>query len=173
MTSKYSEEFKASIIARLLPPNSASVPEVSKETGVPKDTLYYWRLKYGGTHSSKAIESRQAVQFSTEEKLAVVIEAASMTEVELGEYCRRKGLYPEQIAGWKSAIVQGLIKAPSKVEREQMQKQSRTIKQLEKELHRKEKALAEAAALLILQKKFQALLEEPEDEKSNSGSAKK
>lgn len=54
-----------------------------------------------------------------------------------------------------------------------MHKQSRTIKQLEKELHRKEKALAEAAALLVLQKKFQALLEEPEDEKSTSGSARK
>ncbi len=101
------------------------------------------------------------------------METASFNELELGEYCRRKGLYPEQIDGWKSALVQGLRQAPSKVDREQMQTQSRTIKQLERELHRKEKALAEAAALLILQKKFQALLEEHEDERSNSGSARK
>jgi transposase-like protein len=173
MTTKYSEEFKASIIARLLPPNNASVAEVAKETGIPKDTLYYWRLKYRSTQSRNLSQPGHSGQFSAEEKLAVVIEAASLNEVELGEYCRRKGLYPEQIAGWKSAIVQGLTSAPSKAEREQRQKQSRTIKQLEKELHRKEKALAEAAALLILQKKFQALLEGPEDEKSTSGSARK
>lgn len=170
MTTKYSEEFKASIIARLLPPNNASVPEVAKETGIPKDTLYTWRLKYRGAHGSQA---GQSSQYSAEEKLSIVIETASLNEVELGEYCRRKGLYPEQIDGWKSALVQGLRQAPSKVDREQMQTQSRTIKQLERELHRKEKALAEAAALLILQKKFQALLEEHEDERSNSGSARK
>ena len=57
MTTKYSEDFMASIIARLLSPNNAEVPEVSKETGILKDSLYYWRLKYGGTGSSKAIES--------------------------------------------------------------------------------------------------------------------
>ena len=172
MTTKYSEEFKASIIARLLPPHNASVSEVSKETGIPKDTLYTWRLKYRN-QGCEASQGGQPGQHNAAEKLAIVIETASLTEVELGEYCRRKGLYPEQIAAWKSAIVQGLTKAPSKAEREQLQKQSRTIKQLEKELYRKEKALAEAAALLVLQKTFQALLEEPEDEKSNSGSAKK
>jgi len=173
MTTKYSEEFKASIIARLLPPNNARVPELAKETGIPKDTLYTWRLKYRGAQGCEASEVVQPGQHSAEEKLAIVIETASLNEVELGEYCRRKGLYPEQIAGWKSAIVQGLTKTPSKAEREQVQKQSRTIKQLEKELHRKEKALAEAAALLVLQKKFQALLEEPEGEKSTFGSARK
>ena len=172
MTTKYSREFKASIIARLLPPNNASVPELAKETGIPKDTLYTWRLKYRN-EGCETSQGQQAGQCSAEEKLTVVIETASLNEVELSEYCRRKGLYPEQIAGWKSAIVQGLAKAPGKAEREQVQKQSRTIKQLEKELHRKEKALAEAAALLVLQKKFQALLEEPEDEKSTSGSARK
>jgi len=172
MTTKYSGEFKSSIIARLLPPNNASVPELAKETGIPKDTLYTWRLKYRN-QCCETSQGQQTGRCSAEEKLAVVIETASLNEVELSEYCRRKGLYPEQIAGWKSAIVQGLAKAPSKAEREQLQKQSRTIKQLEKELHRKEKALAEAAALLVLQKKFQALLEEPEDEKSTSGSAGK
>jgi len=72
MTTKYSEEFKASIIARLLPPNNASVPEVSKETGIPKDTLYYWRHKYGGTQGSKAIESGQPGQFSADVVLHLV-----------------------------------------------------------------------------------------------------
>lgn len=173
MTTKYSKEFKASIIARLLPPNNASVAEVSKETGIPKDTLYTWRLQYRTAHGNEPSQAGQPVYRSAEDKLAVVIETAGLNEVELGEYCRRKGLYPEQIAGWKNSIVQGLASSPNKAEREQIQQQTRAIKQLEKELRRKEKALAEAAALLVLQKKFQALLEETEDEKSNSGSARK
>lgn len=171
--TNYSEELKASIIARLLPPINAAVSEVSKETGIPKDTLYTWRIKSRGSHSGVSGQSGQSGHFSAEEKLSIVIEAASLNEVDLGEYCRRKGLYPEQITGWKNALVQGLAAAPSKAEREQMQSQARTIKQLEKELNRKEKALAEAAALLVLQKKFHALLEESEVEKRISGSARK
>jgi len=169
----YSEEFKASIIAKLLPPNNAIISEVSKETGIPKDTLYTWRLKYRGSQSSAASQSGTSGHFNAEEKLAVVIETASLNEVELGEFCRRKGLYPMQVTGWRAAIVQGLTSASSKVDREQMQKQSKTIQQLEKELYRKEKALAEVAALLVLQKKFHALLEDREAEKQTSRSAKR
>lgn len=163
MTTKYSEEFKSSIIARLLSPNNVRIPDLAKETGIPKDTLYTWRIKHRGARSGDPGQSGQLGQYSAEEKLAVVIETASLNEVEFGEYCRRKGLYPEQITGWKSVIMQGLTKEPRKAEREQLLSQSKTIKQLERELHRKEKALAEAAALLVLQKKFQALLEGHED----------
>lgn len=171
--TNYSEELKASIIVRLLPPINAAVSEVSKETGIPKDTLYTWRIKSRGSHGGALAQSGQSGHFSAEEKLSIVIEAASLNEVDLGEYCRRKGLYPEQITGWKNALVQGLATTPSKAEREQLQSQARTIKQLEKELDRKEKALAEVAALLVLQKKFHALLEESEVEKRISGSARK
>lgn len=171
---KYSEEFKASIIAKLLPPHNARIPDVVKETGIPKDTLYTWRSKYrNGLSEPDLIRNQQGGNFKNEEKLTIVIETASLNEVELGEYCRRKGLYPEHIAGWKSAFVRGANQAPSKAERELMQQQAKTIKQLEKELHRKDKALAETAALLVLRKKVQALWEEPEAERSASRSAKK
>ena len=172
--TKYSEEFKASIIAKLLPPHNISVPDLVKETGIPKDTLYTWRSKYrNGQSESGSIRNQQTGKFSNEAKLTIVIETASLNEVELGEYCRRKGLYPEQIAGWKNAFVLGSSVPLSKAEREQMKEQAKTIKQLEKELHRKEKALAETAALLVLRKKVQALWGEPEAEKSTSRSAKK
>jgi len=173
MNTKYSEEFKASIIAKLLPPNNASVPDVVKETGIPKDTLYTWRAKYrNGQSESSSNRNQQSGNFSNEEKLNIVIETASLHETELGEYCRRMGLYPEQIAGWKHAFVQGSSVSLSKAEREQMKEQTKTINQLEKELNRKDKALAETAALLVLQKKFQALWEEPEAEKLTSRRAK-
>jgi transposase len=169
----YSEELKASIIARMLPPQNASVPALAKETGIPKDTLYCWRLKARGRGGALPDQVRQGGAFSSEEKFAIVLETASFNELELGEYCRRKGLYPEQIANWKKTFIQGSNPAASRAEREQLQQQARTIKQLQSELHRKDRALAEAAALLVLEKKVQALWGETEDEKSTSRSAKK
>lgn len=169
----YPEALKASIIARMLPPQNASVPALSKETGVPKDTLYGWRIQARGRAGVAPGQLPPGGVISSEEKFAIVLETASFNELELGEYCRRKGFYPEQIANWKNAFIQGSSPAASRAEREQVQQQARTIKQLQSELHRKDRALAEAAALLVLEKKVQALWTEPEDEKSPSRSAKK
>lgn len=161
MARKYAVEFKESIIARMLPPRSESVPSISKETGIPVDTLYTWRIQYRNNQRIPAISVNCLPgNHDSEEKLLAIIETASLSENELGEYCRRKGYYPEQIAGWRASIVQGLSALPNKAEREQLQQQSRTIKQLHQELNRKEKALAEAAALLVLGKKVAALWEE-------------
>lgn len=160
----YSEEFRASIAARLLPPNNARVADIVKETGVPKDTLYEWRTRYRNKQGSSPYSGKPTSQYSADDKLAVIIETASLNEAELGEYCRRKGLYPVQITTWKASMVQGLMSSPSKVDREQNQKQIKAIQHLEKDLARKEKALAEVVALLVLQKKFQALMEGPGEE---------
>jgi transposase len=164
----YSEEFRASIAARLLPPNNARISDIVKETGVPKDTLYDWRAKYRNKQGLPPYSSNPSGQYSADDKLALIIETASLNETELGEFCRRKGIYPVQIATWKESMVQGLMSVPSKADREQNQKQVRTIHELEKNLARKDKALAEVVALLVLQKKFQALMEEPEVEKLSS-----
>jgi transposase len=161
----YSEEFRASIAARLLPPNNARVADIVRETGVPKDTLYEWRTRYRNKQGVLPSSGKSTNQYSADDKLAVIIETASFNEAELGEYCRHKGIYPVQIANWKASMVQGLMSEPSKADREQNQKQVRTIQSLEKDLARKEKALAEVVALLVLQKKFQALMEGPEVEK--------
>lgn len=165
MNTKYSKEFKDSIIVRMLPPHNERVPDLARETGIPKDTLYTWRLKYRNDQNRSGNHSRSTDPFSSDEKLAIVIETASLSEVEMGEYCRRKGLYPDQIDGWKKAFIQAMSTKSDKTECKQVRQQNKTIKQLQSELHRKEKALAEAAALLVLEKKLQALLEDPEDEK--------
>lgn len=161
MNRKYSAEFKEKIIARLLPPRNESVPSVSRETGISVDTLYTWRIQYRNNQRIPAtVVTLSNSNYESEEKLMAVIEAASLSETELGEYCRRKGYYPEQITGWRAAIVQGLSSASHKADREQLNQQAKAIKQLHQELSRKEKALAEAAALLILGKKAAALWEE-------------
>ena len=171
--TQYSEEFKMSIIAKMLPPNNVPVPQLVRETRIPKDTLYTWRSKHRKTLGDAAVQPPATGELRSEEKFAVVIESASLNEVELGEYCRRKGLYAQQISAWRNSCMQANTLVAPKVDRTQLKAQAKHIKQLEAELRRKEKALAEAAALLMLQKKVQALWEDPEDGKSGSGSAGK
>ncbi len=91
-------------------------------------------------------------------KFAVVLETAPLNAAELAEYCRRKGLYPEQVAAWRAACMGANANAAehAREQRQHSKEDKRRIKQLEKELQRKEKALAEAAALLVLRKKVQA-----------------
>jgi transposase-like protein len=164
MAIKYSKEFKDSVIVKLLPPSNSSVLDVAKETGIPKDTLYCWRLKYRNVSTEELISDQKHRSFSSEEKLGFVIETASLNETEMGEYCRRKGLYPDQISAWTTGIKQSLSSNPSawKTDRVTVQKQAKTIKQLQTELNRKDRALAEAAALLVLEKKIQSLWTVPE-----------
>ena len=161
MARKYGAEFKDNIIARMLPPRSESVPDISKETGISVDTLYAWRIQYQNNKRVPVNSVNGAPRtHDSEEKLLAIIETASLSETELGEYCRRNGYYPEQIAGWRASVVLGLSAPPNKADREQLQQQSRLIRQLHQELNRKEKALAETAALLVLGKKVAALWEE-------------
>lgn len=173
MSTTYSEQFRQSVIARMLPPQSVSVSVLAKETGVPKDTLYYWRLKARGRNDDLPNSAAEKKAYSNEDKFAILLETAPLNELELGEYCRRKGLYPEQISTWKKNFIHGSDSSSHRSERDRLQHQARTIKTLQRELNRKDKALAEAAALLVLEKKIQALWEDPEDEKSTSRSAKK
>jgi transposase-like protein len=171
--TQYSEEFKASIIGQMLPPHNVSVPQLSQATGIPKDTLYTWRVKHRKSNGQGETHPVSVVGLSSEEKFAVVVETASFNEVELSEYCRRKGLYPAQVRAWRNTCLQANASVPTRVEREKLSQQAKAIKQLEAELRRKEKALAEAAALLVLEKKIQTLWEEPEDVKSTCGSVEK
>ena len=105
-------------------------------------------------------------KWSSQDKFAIVLEAASLNEAELAEYCRKKGLYVEQVASWRKACLQANASsaAQAKIQREQTKQDRQQIKKLAGELRRKEKALAEAAALLILQKKAQATWGGGEDE---------
>lgn len=164
---QYSEEFKSSIIAKMLPPNSIPVPDLARDTGIPKDTLYTWRIKHQRLNGNATAKQMPSGSLSSSEKFSVVMETASLNEVELSEYCRRKGLYPEQISAWRETCTQANASLSPKVDRARLTTQTKQIKQLEAELRRKDKALAEAAALLVLQKKVRAIWEEPEDGKSS------
>lgn len=103
--------------------------------------------------------------WSAEEKFSVVLETSMLSEIDLSAYCREKGLFPDQIRAWKEAFIQGSAGVPQACSGSRSSKEDKKrIKQLERELNRKEKALAETAALLVLRKKFDALWEENEED---------
>jgi transposase len=149
----YSDEFKNSILVKLLPPNNVSVPQLVKETGIPRDTLYGWRRQAGGEASLPASPAAPVGTLSSAEKFGVVVETAILNELELGEYCRRKGLFAEQIAAWRATCRRANEALPSPAERTERRMAREQITSLTRELQRKDRALAEAAALLLLQKK--------------------
>ena len=165
----YSKELKDALLRRMLPPNNESITKISKiskEEGIYEQNLRNWRDK--ARRDGYATPGTDALpdDWSTQDKFFVVVETASMNETELAEYARKKGLYVEQIKSWKNACLNangGVAKEAAHLNRE-LRDSEKERKKLEKELQRKEKALAEAAALLVLSKKANAIWGEPEGE---------
>jgi transposase-like protein len=156
--SRYSPERKEALLKKLLPPINLSVAELARQEGVSEQTLYTWRKQAKAGGAAVPGDKNLPDDWPAEAKLAVVIETAPLSEIELNEYCRRKGLYPAQVKDWRQACIIG--QQSSRDQRLNDQAQARAdkkrIKDLERELRRKEKALAEAAALLVLRKKLNA-----------------
>jgi len=148
------------------PPHNIPIPRLAEETGISDVTLYNWRKQARVKGIAVPADGKNPEKWSSEDKFAIVLEAASLNEAELAEYCRQKGLYVEQIAAWRKACLHANTDSvtQNKVQQEQSKKNRKQIKQLERELHRKDMALAETAALLVLQKKARAIWGEPEDE---------
>jgi transposase-like protein len=164
--SHYSPERKESVLRKLLPPHNRTVTEVSELEGISTATLYNWRTQAKIEGVPVPGRSKSTDDWSAEAKLAIVVETMPLSESELSEYCRKKGLYPEQVKTWKADCLAGFESSP--VRRAQALKQSKAdhkqIRKLEKELRRKEKALAETAALLVLRKKLNAFYEEDQED---------
>lgn len=138
-------------MARLLPPESAAVETVAREIGVGVDTLERWRSE------ALANPTRERA-WTAAARLEAVISAAAMDEAARSAWCREHGVYPQQLQQWRDSATQALAQPQERASTPQDAKQDRRrIKELERELQRKEKALAEAAALLVLSKKLEAI----------------
>ena len=163
---RYSQEQKESIIKRMMPPNNESVSKISKEEGISDVTLYKWRRQARAAGVATPGNGQTSDKWSSQDKFLIVMETFAMNEIELAEYCRKKGLYREQIEAWKSVCLQANGQAfdQAKQLNGALKEEQKRAKQLEKELQKKEKALAEAAALLLLRKKAQAIWGDDEEE---------
>ena len=147
-------------------PMNKPISELARENGIAEQTLYTWRRNLKAQGVPVPGNGKNAEEWSSKDKFGVVLETAGLNEAELAEYCRRKGLFIEQIATWRAACQDANAHTAdrNREQREQSKGDRKRIKQLEKELLRKDKALAEAAALIILRKKAQAIWGDPEED---------
>jgi transposase-like protein len=159
---EYGEKFKARAVARMTGEGRRSAHALSKELGVPQPTLSRWlrgarNVVVVGDESEKKPE-RRPEDWSPNEKLEAVLEAAGLGEEELGRWLRVRGLTEAHLQRWREALEDRAseVFSPSKSSGSGKASRKRE-KELERELRRKEKALAETAALLVLRGKLQAL----------------
>jgi len=164
---RYSEAVKAEVRRRMGPPQRQSVAELSKVLGIHVITLYKWRKAWRLQGEVVPASQKDPEGWGSADKFTVVLESAGLNSTELAAYCRERGLFPEQVARWRQAAqdvnAQPLLTmADQKDLQKRHQEDQREIKRLQQELRRKDKALAEAAALLIASKKIQAYWGEDE-----------
>jgi transposase-like protein len=155
---RYSEKFREKMVAKMAGPSGQSASSLAREINVPQGTLSRWlaRAKVGSMNNGGGGRRKR---WTPEDKLRVVLDAAAAGEDGLGALLRREGLHEAELARFRDevgeAALEGL-RAKGKKRQRGASPEEKRIRQLEKELNRKEKALAEAAALLVLRKKAEA-----------------
>lgn len=181
MMMEYSELVRARMVRRMVGPGAVGATELSRETGIPQPTLSRWLRSAASIrlvttkHESNdvevpAAEARRPRDWSPMERMQFVLDAHGLADHALGELLRRRGVHREQLDAWRADAAGFGQSSPSRRSPE-----GKRIKQLERELARKDKALAETAALLVLQKKLHLLFPEDqvdEDDDTGDGSAK-
>lgn len=162
---RYPAERKEAILKKMLPPESKSIAQIAQEEGISTGTIFNWRKQ--ARAEGRLLPGRDSLEkWNSRDKFAAVLETAKMSEAEVSEYCRKRGMYPEQIAEWRDAceMANEWKKESSRELKDAVDAEKKKIKELERELRRKEKALAETAALLALRKKMEAIWGDGEDE---------
>ena len=171
----YSKAFRTLMVQKMTSPDRPNVESLSAEVGVPPSTLYRWVSDAGkllsSTHAEvlpiaastqRPIRMKRPQDWNAKEKLAAVLEAASLSDEELGAFLRSQGLHEAQLQQWRDQMLAGL--EPMTVPRGKKALEGKRVRELEKELRRKDKALAETAALLVLKKKAQAIWGDEDDD---------
>jgi transposase-like protein len=149
---------------KVLPPNNRPVHEVSNDLGISVRTIYKWMkmVKDGSLNVDSTEEN--AVAYKTDlEKFTLVLESKRIGEDALGEWLRKNGLHTEHLQVWEQELAEKMTAKEQKY-REENQGLKKELNETKRELHKKEKALAELAALYTLKKKANAIWGEKEDD---------
>jgi transposase-like protein len=161
----YSTERRAAVLKKLEPPNAVALRQLAKEEGISEATLHIWRRDARSQGRLLPAADAGPDGWASRDKFAAVLETAALNEADLAAYCRQRGLYAEQIQAWRTACEQAndWERASSQRLGQATKDEKKRIKALERDLARKEKALAEAAALLVLRKNAAAIWGDGED----------
>lgn len=156
--ARYGKALKDRAVARLAPPESASLEVVAREVGIMASTLSRWR------DEAQSRPARGRV-WTAGARFEAVVSTASMNEVDRSAWCREHGVYVSELDQWRASCAAALAEPQEGRASPQATRADRKrIQELEREVLRKDRALAETAALLVLSKKVQAILNKGGDE---------
>ncbi len=178
---QYSAKFKNRMLTKMIGPGARSARALSLEVGVPQPTLSKWLRqakvepmgKDDQRRYQRARDGRRTTRWTPAEKVRVVMEATAAGQEGLGVLLRREGLHEADIERFRKEVLEAAAKGFEAGRRKRgLSPEEKQIRALRKELNRKEKALAEAAALLVLRGKVQAFLA-GEEEGDTDGKSEK
>ena len=158
----YSPERRSAVLKRML---NMAIRQLAQEEGISAATLHKWRAQARGKGQLLPDADAGPEGWSSRDKFAAVLETAALNEADMAEYCRKRGLFPAQITAWRVACEQANDWDRASTARlgKATKEEKRRVKDLERELARKDRALAETAALLVLRKKASAIWGDGED----------
>jgi transposase len=163
------------MIERMLGPNPISPLQLSLEVGIGNSTLCTWKNEalngiVGARTLRPGMQKKKPQDWTAQEKVRVVLAAAALGDEELGAFLRKEGLHEEQLEQFKQEMVEGLEQAhkQKRSHKQQASEDGRRIRQLEREIERKDRALSEAAALLLLKKKVQQIWGDEDDDTASN-----
>ena len=162
--ARYGQTFRDRAVAKLLPPESLALEDVARSTRISEATLSRWLA------AAQSMPARGRA-WTARGRLDALIATASMSEADKSAWCREHGVYPTELDTWShnaTAALAGPTEASavraSPLAREATRGDKKRIKALERELLRKDRALAETAALLVLSKKVAAIYNKAEQD---------
>ncbi len=156
------KEFKESLILKSLQPSGPSLVQLAEEHQIPITTLYSWKKKY-----ANQVSMSKSKKWSPENKLEIIKKTSSMSEAEAGEFLRKNGLRSSDLEQWEKDFYSSQ-KGPGRPKKDpELAKLQQSEKSLKKDLRRKEKALAEMSARVVLLKKSNEIWGLPEDDESS------
>jgi len=157
---QYSEELRAKVTERALGGGSTQ-DALAEEFGVSRSTVQNWMRQYRASGATPLIRKDKRPQsWTREERLEALLATHGLAEEELGSWCRQRGIHTHHLAQWRRELVEGSSeKVAGASETRALRQENRALK---KELRRKDKALAETTALLVLKKKAASIWGEVE-----------
>ena len=152
---RHSEEFKRTAVQKYFSRGNSDFQSLAAELNVAKSTLWGWVNLYKNcaTTTSMTTSAKRPQDWSPEQRIRACFEYEGLNAEQQGEFLRREGLHSSRIKEWRTLCLQALSKQASTVSKLELNEAHRKIKELERDLARKNSALAESSALLILKKK--------------------
>ncbi len=171
MSQKFTDGFKIQAVEKALNRSpEITLVEMAGTLGVSRSALQRWitqskdhELESSSPMPTMTNQEKRPQDWTMEERLKLIIESNGLNEEVISELCRGQGVFPHHIKEWKQQIITGTVLSSETKKQVSIKTLRNEIKALNKDLNRKNKALAETAALLVLQKKVNAIWGNNED----------